>query len=82
MYKTLLRPILFSFDPEKVHYFTFSLIKLAHLIGLGGLFRSLYQIKHPALERELFGLKFSNPVASSRTSIKTSTLSPTFKPGL
>ena len=62
MYKTLLRPILFSFDPEKVHYFTFSLIKLAHLIGLGGLFRSLYQIKHPALERELFGLKFSNPV--------------------
>ena len=62
MYKTLLRPLLFSFDPEKVHYFTFSLIKLAHLIGLGGLFRSLYQIKHPALERELFGLKFSNPV--------------------
>ena len=35
---------------------------MAHLIGLGGLFRSLYQIKHPALERELFGLKFSNPV--------------------
>lgn len=62
MYKTLLRPLLFSFDPEKVHYFTFSLIKLAHLIGLGGLFRTLYQIKHPALERELFGLKFSNPV--------------------
>ncbi|CAI8254631.1 MAG: Dihydroorotate dehydrogenase (quinone) [Flavobacteriaceae bacterium] len=62
MYKALLRPILFSFDPEKVHYFTFSLIKLAHLVGLGGLFRGLYQIKHPSLERELFGLKFSNPV--------------------
>jgi dihydroorotate dehydrogenase len=62
MYKTLLRPILFSFDPEKVHYFTFSLIRIAHRLGLGGLFRSIYQIKHPKLERELFGLKFSNPV--------------------
>ena len=56
MYKTLLRPILFSFDPEKVHYFTFSLIKLVHILGLGWLFRSLYQIKHPALERELLSL--------------------------
>ena len=27
MYKALIRPILFSFDPEKVHHFTFSLIK-------------------------------------------------------
>ena len=36
MYKTLLRPMLFSFDPEKVHYFTFSLIKLAHLLALEG----------------------------------------------
>jgi dihydroorotate dehydrogenase len=62
MYKTLLRPILFSFDPEKVHYFTFYLIRIAHYLGLGGLFRSIYQMKHPRLERELFGLKFSNPV--------------------
>tara|TARA_B100000795_G_scaffold105014_1_gene77488 strand:- start:2289 stop:3323 length:1035 start_codon:yes stop_codon:yes gene_type:complete len=62
MYKTLLRPILFSFDPEKVHYITFSLIKIVHCLGFGGLFRALYQIKHPSLEREVFGIKFSNPV--------------------
>ena len=62
MYKTFLRPLLFSFDPEKVHYFTFSLIKLAHRFGLGSLFKSIYQVKDPKLERELFGLKFSNPV--------------------
>ncbi len=62
MYKTLLRPILFSFDPEKVHYITFSLIKIVHRLGFGGLFRALYQIKHPSLEREVFGIKFSNPV--------------------
>ncbi|GEQ86737.1 dihydroorotate dehydrogenase (quinone) [Patiriisocius marinistellae] len=62
MYKTLVRPLLFKFDPEKVHYATFSMIKLANKIGLGGLFRNLYQINNPRLERKLFGLTFSNPV--------------------
>ncbi len=62
MYKSLLRPILFSFDPEKVHYFTFSLIKLSHKLGFGGLFRSLYKTKDKRLERKLFGLTFENPV--------------------
>ena len=63
MYKTIIRPILFCFDPEKVHYFTFSLIRnLSKLPGLKGLFRSLYLVEDKALERELFGLKFKNPV--------------------
>ncbi len=62
MYKLLIRPILFLFDPEKVHYFTFSLIRILTKIGFGGLFRSLYQIKNPKLEREVFGIKFPNPV--------------------
>lgn len=62
MYKFFIRPILFLFDPEKVHYFTFFIIKLLCKLGLGVVFRSLYQIKHPKLERNLFGLKFSNPV--------------------
>ena len=62
MYKLLIRPILFLFDPEKVHYFTFSLIRFLTKIGFGGFFRSLYQIKDPKLERELFGIKFPNPV--------------------
>ncbi len=62
MYKLLIRPFLFLFDPEKVHYFTFSLIKTFTKLGFGGAFRSLYQIKNPKLERELFGVKFPNPV--------------------
>ena len=62
MYKQLLRPILFSFDPEKVHYFTFALIRLSHKIGLGGLFRSIYKKTDKRLERNLFGLTFENPV--------------------
>ena len=63
MYKALIRPILFCFDPEKVHHFTFSLIRNASKIpGVKGLFRSLYVIEDKRLERELFGLKFKNPV--------------------
>jgi len=63
MYKTIIRPVLFLFDPEKVHYFTFSLIRnLSKIPGVKSLFRSLYQIENPILERELFGLKFKNPV--------------------
>jgi dihydroorotate dehydrogenase len=63
MYKTIIRPILFCFDPEKVHYFTFSLIRnLSKLPGLKSLFRSLYLVEDKTLERELFGLKFKNPV--------------------
>lgn len=62
MYKTLIRPLFFSFDPERIHHFTFSLIRFFHNIGFGGMFRSLYKIKDPKLERELFGLKFPNPV--------------------
>ncbi len=62
MYKLLIRPILFLFDPEKVHHFTFSLISFLSKIGFSGVFRSLYQLKDPTLARELFGLKFPNPV--------------------
>ncbi|TBN04733.1 quinone-dependent dihydroorotate dehydrogenase [Hyunsoonleella flava] len=63
MYKTLLRPLFFAFDPEKIHHFTFSLIKFSSKIpGFPSLFRSLYTIEDKRLEREVFGLKFKNPV--------------------
>ena len=63
MYHKLVRPILFLFDPEKVHYFSFFMIKVLSAIpGVSFIIRSLYQVKHPSLEREVFGLKFPNPV--------------------
>ena len=63
MYKLLLRPLFFSFDPEKIHHFTFSLIKFTSKIpGCKSLYKSLYLIEDKKLERELFGLKFKNPV--------------------
>ena len=62
MYKTLIRPLLFLFDPEVVHHFSFKMIKLLNKLGFGSLFRTLFEVKNPALEREVFGLKFKNPV--------------------
>lgn len=62
MYKIIIRPILFLFDPEKVHYISFASIKFFSRIGLSGLFRSLFVVEDERLEREVFGLKFKNPV--------------------
>lgn len=63
MYKLIIRPIFFLFDPEKIHHFTFSLIKFLSKIPLiPNLFRALYQIEDKKLERNLFGLTFKNPV--------------------
>ena len=63
MYKLLLRPILFCFDPEKVHYFTFSLVKFISKIPfVTFIIKAIYVVEDKRLEREVFGLKFKNPV--------------------
>jgi dihydroorotate dehydrogenase len=63
MYKALIRPLLFLFDPEKVHYFTFSVIRFLHKIPfVAGLIKSIYKVEDKKLERNLFGLTFKNPV--------------------
>lgn len=62
MYKSIIRPILFQSDPEKVHHFTFKMIRFFHKIGFGGAFRNTYKVNDKRLEREVFGLKFPNPV--------------------
>ncbi len=63
MYTRILRPILFLFDPEKVHYFTFSMIRFLCKIPLmSSVFKGMYGVSHPALAREVFGLHFPNPV--------------------
>lgn len=63
MYKLLLRPLFFLFDPEKIHHFTFSLIKVVSKIpGFAFILRKIYVIENTKLERQLFGLTFKNPV--------------------
>ncbi|WP_366187251.1 quinone-dependent dihydroorotate dehydrogenase [Flavobacterium ovatum] len=63
MYKLLLRPLFFCFDPEEVHYFTFSLVRFTSKIpGFSALYKALFLVNDKRLETEVFGLKFKNPV--------------------
>ena len=62
MYKIFLSPFLFKFDPERVHHWSFTAIRVAHKLGFGRLIRRMYRITDPKLEREVFGLRFPNPV--------------------
>ncbi|HEY5687570.1 MAG TPA: quinone-dependent dihydroorotate dehydrogenase [Yeosuana sp.] len=63
MYKLIIRPILFCFDPERVHHFTFSLIRFLNKLPLvSGLIRKIYVVEDASLEKKVFGLTFKNPV--------------------
>lgn len=63
MYKFVIKPLLFLFDPEWVHHTVFKSIKIAHKIpGVSSLLRAMFTIKGKGLERKLFGLTFPNPV--------------------
>ncbi|MFC6877892.1 quinone-dependent dihydroorotate dehydrogenase [Flavobacterium myungsuense] len=75
MYKLFIRPILFKFDAEKVHYFTFSLIRfLSKIPGFSSLFQAIYLVNDKRLETEVFGLKFKNPVGLAAGFDKDATL--------
>ena len=65
LWSIFLKPFFFSFDPEKVHHFVVFAMKLFSPIIY--LRKSLYHFKisgknHPSLEKEVFGIKFPNPV--------------------
>lgn len=63
MYKSLLRPLLFRFDPEAIHTFSYSAIKTGFKVPLAAeISKKMYGLAHPRLERRLFGLTFPNPV--------------------
>lgn len=59
LYCSFLRPLLFSVDAERIHH-----MAMAFLNGLGPLLQSFQRStpRDPKLEREVFGLKFPNPV--------------------
>jgi len=63
VYKLIVRPLLFLFDPEWVHYLTLNSLKLFCKIPLGKkIIKYLFENEFPSLEKNLFGLKFKNPV--------------------
>ena len=62
MYK-IVRFILFFFNPEFIHNILFKLIKFSAMIpGINWTWRLLFKVQDTRLEREVFGLKFENPV--------------------
>jgi len=63
MYKAIIRPILFSFNPESVHHFTFKALKfLFALPGVKSIAASMFAIKNDKLKRTVMGIEFPNPV--------------------
>ncbi len=63
MYKFLIRPFFFLFDAEKAHRFSMNLLRFSLAIpGAKIIFQSLFQLKSKQLEKEVFGLRFKNPV--------------------
>jgi dihydroorotate dehydrogenase len=62
MYK-LIKPIFFSMAPEKAHHtVTNGLQNFTKIWGAKTLLKSIYTVDDLRLEREVFGLKFKNPV--------------------
>nr|WP_234462392.1 quinone-dependent dihydroorotate dehydrogenase [Adhaeribacter terrigena] len=59
----MLRPLLFQIDPEKVHNYSYTALRTAFRLPFSAkIAENLYCINNPKLEREVFGLKFPNPV--------------------
>lgn len=58
MYK-IFRPLLFLVDPETIHSLVFRMLRLP---GLNTILKTVYQVRHPRLEKKLLGLTFKNPV--------------------
>jgi dihydroorotate dehydrogenase len=62
MYR-IVRFFLFLFNPEFIHHITFKIIKIGGMIpGKMWSWRLIFRVKDTSLEREVFGLKFDNPV--------------------
>ena len=73
MYKHLIRPFFFLFNPEKIHNFTMWVLRFYQTIRIfNPLFRLLYQVKDKKFEREVFGIKF--PTLSDLPPVSTKTV--------
>ena len=63
MFKLFVKPILFLFDPERIHHIIVAVLKFARYIpGKMPIIKLIYSVNNPKLERKLFGLTFKNPV--------------------
>lgn len=59
----LIKPFLFLFSPEKAHKITTSLLNIVLHLPLGkAIIRGMYCVEDEKLEKEVFGIKFKNPI--------------------
>ena len=63
MYKTFIRPVLFLFDPERIHYLIINVLSLLFKIpGIKAAVEKCFTISDHKLKKEVFGIRFPNPV--------------------
>jgi len=72
LYKSLLRPALFRFDPERIHHFA-----MAALRGLSYL--PWHPTPDPLLAREVFGIRFPNPIGLAAGMDKNASVLPAWE---
>jgi dihydroorotate dehydrogenase len=59
----LLRQLLFNFPPESVHHFSMDLLRNVNRFGAArSILQRNFSVDHPSLQKEVFGLRFPNPV--------------------
>ena len=63
MYQRVIKPILFSLSIERAHRVVILLLRIIGMIPGGRcLLHKCYGVEPPALEPEVFGIRFRNPV--------------------
>jgi len=72
LYKGLIRPVLFGFDPERVHHFAMACLK-----GLS--YAPWHPKPDPRLAREVFGVRFPNPIGLAAGFDKNATVLPAWE---
>lgn len=63
MYKKVFQPLLFILPPESIHRIIVHALRTLHYVpGFRSLLRLFCTYRHPSLEREVFGIRFANPI--------------------
>jgi len=63
MYKTIIRPVLFLFQPETIHHLIVNLLKFGFKIpGLSYIIKAYYSVNDNRLKTTFLDLEFNNPV--------------------
>lgn len=66
LYTRIIRPLLFLFPAERVRNFSLATLRIVGGSRFGEWFLSrLYGYRHPSLEREVFGVRFRNPIGAA-----------------